>query len=101
MCIRDRDVGDVPWRRSKDAQQRLRMRRAGADFDIQRLLDQAALRSPVMLQLEDEVLKRLVLNRPVIGAAARSARERTVALSRGAWQSTSDESVQSPATRLY
>jgi hypothetical protein len=33
------------------------VRRAGADFEIERLLDQASVRCPELLQLEDEILE--------------------------------------------
>ena len=39
-------VGDVPMRRTEHAQQRLGMRGAGADFEVQGLLNQAAIGSP-------------------------------------------------------
>src|SRR4029450_8774241 len=56
------DVRHVPRRRSKHAQQCFRMRGAGADFEIERLLNQAALRGPKLLQLENQVLERHVTN---------------------------------------
>src|SRR6187402_1136416 len=52
------DVGDVPRRRAEDAQQRFGMRGARAHFDVEGLLDQATLRGPEVLELEDEVLER-------------------------------------------
>src|SRR5262245_61194788 len=82
------DVRHVPRRRPGHAQQRFGMRRAGADFEIKRLLNQAALLRPVVLELEDQVLECHVTN-----AAVRSIPERTVAPSRGASLSVSDESV--------
>ena len=39
------------------------MGRPGADLEVQRLLDEATLRSPVMLQLENEILERHVYER--------------------------------------
>ena len=57
------DVGDIPRRRAEHAQQRFRMRGAGADFEVERLLDQAALRGPEVLQLENQVLERHVYER--------------------------------------
>ena len=51
-------VGDAPRLRPEHAEQRFGMRGAGADFEIERLLQQAAVRGPERRQLEDEVLKR-------------------------------------------
>ncbi len=51
------NVGDAPMRRTEHAQQRLGMRGAGADFEVQGLLNQAAIGGPELLQLEDEVLE--------------------------------------------
>ena len=50
-------VGDLPVFGSEDAEERLGMRRAGADLEVERLLDQAAARRPEGGQLEDEVLE--------------------------------------------
>ena len=50
-------VGDVPVRRPEHAQEGLGRHRAGADFQIERLLDEASLPAPVLRQLEDEILK--------------------------------------------
>ena len=52
------DVGDVPVARPEHAQRRLRVGGAGADLEIERLLDQAALRGPELREREDEILKR-------------------------------------------
>ena len=52
------DVGDVPVRRAEHAQERLRVHRAGADLDVERLLQHAAARRPELRQLQDETLKR-------------------------------------------
>ena len=51
-------VGDAPRLRAEHAEQRLGMRGAGADFEVERLLQQAAVRRPERRQLEDEILKR-------------------------------------------
>ena len=51
------DVGDAPGPRAEHAQQRFRMRRAGADFEVERLLNEAAARRPERREFEDEVLK--------------------------------------------
>jgi len=80
------DIRHVPRRRAQHPQQCFRMRGAGTDLEIERLLNQAALRGPKLLQLENQVLERHVTN-----AAARSTRERTVAPFRGASLSASDE----------
>ena len=80
------DVRDIPRHRTEHAQQGFRVRRAGAHLDVERLLDQAALRGPEMLQFENQVLERHVTT-----AAIRSRRERTVAPFRGASLSASDE----------
>ena len=50
-------VGDAPRLRPEHAEQRLRMRRAGADLEVERLLQQAAVRGPEGRQLEDEILE--------------------------------------------
>ena len=50
-------VGDVPGLRAEHAEQRLGMRGAGADLEVERLLDQAAARGPERGQLENEVLE--------------------------------------------
>ena len=50
-------VGDLPVLGPEHAEQRLGMRGAGADLEIERLLDQAAARRPEGGQLEDEVLE--------------------------------------------
>ena len=52
------DVGDVPVARAEHAQERLGVRRAGADLEVERLLDEAAARGPELRELEDEVLER-------------------------------------------
>ena len=43
------DVGDAPVLRAEHAEQRLGMRRAGADFEVERLLEDAALGGPELL----------------------------------------------------
>ena len=50
-------VGHAPRPRAEHAKQRFRMRGAGADFEIERLLDQAAARRPERRQFENEVLE--------------------------------------------
>jgi hypothetical protein len=50
-------VSDAPRLRTKHAEQRLRMRCAGADFEVERLLQQAAVRRPERRELEDEILE--------------------------------------------
>ena len=52
------DVGDAPRLRAEHAEQRLRMRSPGADFEIERLLQQASMGRPERRQLENEILKR-------------------------------------------
>ena len=51
-------VGDVPVRGPEHAQERLGVHRAGADLEVERLLQRAAARRPELRQLEDETLKR-------------------------------------------
>ena len=51
------DIRDIPRRGAEHAQQRFRMRGARADLEVERLLDEAALRCPEVLQLEYQVLK--------------------------------------------
>src|SRR5687768_3428219 len=50
-------VRHVPRLRAQNAQQRLRMRGAGANLEIQRLLDDASLRGPEGAHFEDEILE--------------------------------------------
>src|SRR5262249_17048759 len=50
-------VGDAPMRRAKHAEKRLRVHRAGADFDVERLLQGTPARSPELRQLQNEILK--------------------------------------------
>ena len=50
------DVGDVPGLGAEHAQKRLRVHRAGAELDIERLLNQAALGSPVVGQFQNQIL---------------------------------------------
>ena len=51
-------VGDTVRLGSEDAEKSFRRHGSGADFDIERLLQDAALAGPEILQLEDEFLKR-------------------------------------------
>ena len=51
-------VRDVPVPGPEHAEKRLRMHRAGADLDVERLLQRAPARCPEFGQLENEVLKR-------------------------------------------
>src|SRR5262245_11004690 len=51
------DVGDVPVCGPQDAQQGFRMGGAGADFDVERLLQEAAIGGPELRELEDKVLE--------------------------------------------
>src|SRR5579864_1321317 len=51
------DIGHVPRLAPKHSQEGLRVHRAGADLEIEGLLDEAALRGPVVRQFEDEFLK--------------------------------------------
>src|SRR5581483_9585328 len=51
-------VRDVPVRRPEHPQERLRVHRAGADLDVERLLQRAAARGPEFRQLQNQVLKR-------------------------------------------
>ena len=50
-------VRDVPVRGAEHAEQRLRIRGAGADFEVERLLQEAPVRRPELRQPENEVLK--------------------------------------------
>ncbi len=50
-------VGDTVGLGAEDAEKSFRRHGAGADFDIERLLQDAALASPELLQFEDEFLK--------------------------------------------
>ena len=50
-------VRDVPMRGSEHAQKRLRMHGAGADLDVERLLQRAPARGPEIRQLQNEILK--------------------------------------------
>ena len=52
------DVRHAPGLRSQHAKQCFRMRGAGADLKIQRLLQEAAVRGPEGGEFEDEILKR-------------------------------------------
>ncbi len=52
------DVGDVPGLRAEHAEERLRVHGAGAELDVERLLDEAALRGPVVRQLQNQILER-------------------------------------------
>jgi hypothetical protein len=51
------NICHVPMTRTEDAQEGLGVHRAGADFDVERLLDEAPLRGPVFRELEDQVLQ--------------------------------------------
>ena len=57
------DVRDVPVRGAEHPQERLRMHRAGADLDVERLLQRTAARGPELGQLEDQALERHSLDR--------------------------------------
>ena len=50
-------VRHVPRLRPEDAQQRFRMRRAGANLEVERLLNDASLRRPEGAHFEDEILE--------------------------------------------
>ena len=50
-------IGDTVRLRTEHAQERLRAHGAGADFDVVRLLNNAAAVGPVALQLENDLLK--------------------------------------------
>src|SRR5262245_28775310 len=50
-------VGDIPGRGSEHPEERLGMHRARAHFDVERLLEETALRRPVVRQLANEILK--------------------------------------------
>jgi hypothetical protein len=50
-------VRDIPMARPEHAQERLRVHRAGADLDVERLLQHAAARYPELGQLQNEALK--------------------------------------------
>jgi hypothetical protein len=51
-------IGHAPRLRAEHAEQRLRVRGAGADLEVERLLQQTPVRRPEGGQFEDEVLKR-------------------------------------------
>src|SRR5579864_1864910 len=51
------DIGHVPWLAPQHAQERLRVHRPSAHLEIEGLLDEAALRGPVVRQLGNEFLK--------------------------------------------
>src|SRR5262249_6702921 len=55
-------VRDAPRLGPEHAQERLGVHRSRTDLDVERLLDQAAARRPVALQLEDELLQRRALH---------------------------------------
>src|SRR3990170_860447 len=50
-------VGDVPVRGTDHAEEGLRMHRAGAHLDVERLLQRAPARGPELRQLQDQALK--------------------------------------------
>ena len=95
------DVGDVPVPRAEHAQRRLRVRGARADLEVERLLDQAALRRPELGELEDEVLEGHDGWTAVVGLtrarATPAARGPTSVPSPGASQSASDAPLPVPA----
>ena len=93
------DVRDVPVRRAEHAQKRLGMHRAGADLDVERLLQRAPARRPEFRQLENEILKghrhviaaSLATRAPTSGPspdASRSARDARASSSRSARRDT-------------
>src|SRR5215203_2364048 len=51
------NVGDAPRPRTEHTEQRLRMRCAGTDLEVEWLLQETAVRRPVGRQLENEVLE--------------------------------------------
>jgi hypothetical protein len=51
------NVGDAVWVRSENAKKRLRVHRAGPDFNIVGLLEDASLPHPKMGKRKDEILK--------------------------------------------
>src|SRR5207247_782856 len=51
------DIRRVPWLGAERAQERRRMKRAGADFQIERLDQHAALARPELVEPEDQFLK--------------------------------------------
>src|SRR5712692_2775606 len=51
-------VRDVPVPGPEHAQKRFRMHRAGADLDVERLLQRAAARGPELGEPEDQALER-------------------------------------------
>ena len=50
-------IGHAPRLGTEHAEEGFRMRRPGADLEVERLLQQAPVRGPVRGQLEDEVLE--------------------------------------------
>ena len=52
------DIGRVPRLGSEGTQERGGMERSGADFDVVRLVDHAALVGPVLLQGQNEILEK-------------------------------------------
>ena len=71
------DVGDAPVLRAEHAEQRLGLRRTGADFEIERLLQDTALGGPELRQLEDEILERQRFVSASRSGATRAARRRS------------------------
>ena len=69
-------VGDAPRLGPEHAEQRLGMRGAGADLEVERLLQQAAVRGPERRQLEDEVLEGHAACRITRDGEGREARGR-------------------------
>lgn len=51
-------IRDAVRVRAQDSEERLRVHRAGTDFNIIRLLKYAPSIAPVLLQLKDEILER-------------------------------------------
>src|SRR6202011_3368888 len=77
-------VRNAPVGGSEHAQERLGMHRAGADLDVERLLEGASARRPELRQLENEALKR---HRGIVIVASRATRAPISDPSPGASQS--------------
>src|SRR6185436_9408114 len=56
-AARGLDVRDIPVGRAEHAKQRLRVRGARADLEVEWLLQKAAVRGPELRELEDEILE--------------------------------------------
>ena len=92
------DVGDVPRLRPEHAQQRLGMRRAGANLEVERLLNDASLRRPEGGQFEDEILEghdRVISFSTLID---RGSRSRCIAITLRCSASSSRSAARSAAT---